>query len=64
MEWSSGTRERFLKDITELSIGHFSDNLKIPVENDKSVLKNIWNFWISSVSEINLTSMQKIHKQR
>jgi hypothetical protein len=64
MEWSSVTKERFLKDITELSIGCFSDNLKVPVENDLSVLKNIWKFWVSSVSEVNLATMQQIHKQR
>jgi len=63
MEWSSATKERFLKDIKELS-SCFSENLKIPVENDLSVLKNIWKFWVSSVSEVNLTTMQQIHKQR
>jgi hypothetical protein len=64
MEWSSVTKERFLKDITELNMGCFSDNLKVPVENDLSVLKNIWKFWVSSVSEVNLATMQQIHKQR
>lgn len=64
MEWSSGTKERFLRDITDLSKGNFSDHLKIPAENDMSILKNVWNFWISSVSEMNLTSMQEIHQQR
>ena len=64
MEWSSKTVQRFMKDVTELKEGKFSENIKIPVGNDMETLKSIWDFWISTASNIDFNSMQKIQDQR
>lgn len=64
MKWSSKTRDRFLRHVTELNTGKLPQNLKLPAENDTTVLENIWGFWISLTSDSNTASMQQICDQR
>lgn len=64
MKWSSKTKNRFLKDVTELYTGKLPHNLKVPVKSDMGLLQIIWGVWISSVSDMNPDSMQQICDQR
>lgn len=64
MEWSLESQKRFLENLRKLLEGKISPNLKIPLASDMDLVRKIWGFWETFLSEMDATIMQRIHNQR
>ena len=63
-QWPESTRQRFLREVTELIHGKLPENVKIQKCQDVSSLTTVWESWFSTASSITPSILESLLKER
>jgi len=64
LEWNENTKTRCVSELKELVCGSLPFNIKFLKKEDKSMLVDIWNYWLTSCQAIPTKTLIEMRAMR